>query len=75
MYSRDNFEWLYLYYSGEKLEVIAKIIKRSPYAVKSRIKYMKLPTRPHCNFTEKVKLKWLKEPHIVALRRLFKERI
>ena len=72
MYSRLDTEWIYLYYSGERLEVIGNLIKRGGGSVKSRILYMKLPTRPRGNFTKRVKESWLKEDHVIALRRLFK---
>jgi hypothetical protein len=72
MYSRLDTQWLYLYYSGEKLEVIGVKIKRTGKAAATRIAAMKLPTRPRGNFTKRVKEQWLKEPHVIALRRLFK---
>lgn len=72
MYSRKSVRWLYLYYSGEKLEYIAALLGISAKAVGSRLKYMKLPCRPMGAFGPTVKINWLKEPHIIALRRLFK---
>ena len=73
MYSRKNVEWLYLYYSGEKLDYIGYIFKINPTAIRSRIAYMKLPARPRGSFTKKVKERWLKEKHVAALRRLFEK--
>lgn len=71
MYQRKNVEWLYLYYSGEKLEFINYKLGRGRCAVSNRIKYMKLPRRPKGRFSNDVKKRWLKEPHVIALRRLF----
>ena len=71
MYSRKDTYWIYLYYSGISLKDIGNYIGRCPHAVLSRIKLMKLPTRPRGSFTANVKERWLKEPHVIALRKLF----
>jgi len=72
MYSRNNVEWLYLYYSGERLQDIGDRLHIAGKSVKNRVQYMKLPLRPRGAFSHRVKTAWLKEPHIKALRRLFK---
>jgi len=71
-YSRDNVEWLYLYYSGEHLDYIGNHLGRSRRAVKNRISSMKLPMRPKGQFCGDIKINWLNQPHIKALRLLFK---
>lgn len=73
MYSRKNLKWLYLYYSGEKLKTIGNQIFLSDGGVKSRIAKMKLPTRPKGTFRGIAKERWLKLPHIIALRKLFEK--
>ena len=73
MYSRKNVEWLYLYYSGERLEDIGNKLNIAGKSVKNRIQAMRLPLRPRGAFSHRIKTVWLNEPHIKALRRLFKE--
>jgi len=65
--------WLYLYYSDVDLKVIAiKLKLRQTKSISKRIRYMKMPARPLNFFNKKVRMIWLKEPHVKALRRLFK---
>lgn len=71
MYSRTDTLWLYRYYSGDACKDIAAPLFRNSKVVHERIRAMKMPQRPRGAFTAKVRERWLAEPHIKQLRKLF----
>ena len=71
MYSRTDTLWIYRYYSGDACADIAASLFRNEKVARERLRAMKMPLRPRGAFTVKVRKRWLAEPHIRQLRKLF----